>query len=109
MSKGIKTTAALSLALLGFSAGAYANNLLPDPWLEGESRGYLLALCRLEQAGLITPQQSTAFLMEYREHSADFNAKYLEGVLRNYIGLKTCSISKRVVIEKQPLLPPVLR
>ena len=94
MSKGIKTTAALSLALLGFSAGASANNLLPDPWLEGESRGYLMALCRLEQAGLITPQQSTAFLMEYREHSADFNAKYLEGVLRNYIGLKTCSFSK---------------
>ena len=105
MSTGINTTAALSLALLGFSAGVSANNLLPDPWLEGESRGYLMALCRMEQAGLITPQQSTAFLIEYREHSGDFNAKYLEGVLRNYIGLRTCSFSKRVVNEKQPLLP----
>ena len=104
MSKALTTTVALSIALLGFSAGASTEEYPPDPWLEGESRGYLMALCRMEEAGLITPQQSTAFLMEYRDQSGDFDAQYLEGVLRNYIGLKTCSFSKRVIRENQPLL-----
>ena len=105
MTKGLVTTAVLSIVLLWCSAGASSEEYPPDPWLEGESRGYLMALCRMEQAGLITPQQSMAFLMEYREHSVDFDPKYLEGVLRNYIGLKTCSFSKRVVRNKQPLIP----
>ena len=105
MTKGLITTTALWLAMVGFSAGASAEEYPPDPWLEGESRGYLMALCRMEKAGLITPQQSTEFLIEYREHSVDFNPRYLEGVLRNYIGLKTCSFSKRVVRENQTVIP----
>ena len=105
MTNRVITTAALWIALLGFSAGASAEEYPPDPWLEGESRGYMMALCRMEKAGLITPEQSTAFLMEYRKHSGDFDAEYLKAVLRNYIGLKTCSFSKRVVRENQPLIP----
>lgn len=97
------TSLVLSLLAYAFDAKGQSLN---DPWLEGESRGYLMALCRMEEAGLITPQQSTAFLMEYRESSIDFKPKYLEAVLRNYIGLKTCSFSKRVVIENKQLLQP---
>ncbi len=68
MSKRIKTTAAVLLALLGFSARASIENLQPYPWLEEESRGYLMALCRMQEAGLIMPQQSTVFVTGYRDH-----------------------------------------
>ena len=104
MRKRLISTAAVLFSLTGFVSEATAKDL-SDPWLEGESRGYLMALCRMEEAGLITPKQSYAFLLEYRKYSGDFNAEYLEAVLRNYIGLKKCSFSKRVVIEKKPLIP----
>ena len=98
-------TTGLSLALaFGFNPAA-SQEYPPDPWLQGEQRGYLIALCDMERAGIITSAQSTEFLRTYAELTDEFDAKYLEGVLMNYIGLKRCSFSTRVVGENQPLLP----
>ena len=98
-------TTGLSLALaFGFNPAA-SQEYPPDPWLQGEQRGYLIALCNMETAGIITPSQSTEFLRKYAELTHDFDEKYLERVLMNYIGLKRCSFSRRVVYDRQPLLP----
>ena len=99
------SAAGLSFVLTAFVIPGASGETPPDPWLQGEQRGYLIALCDMERAGIITPAQSTEFLRTYAELTDEFDAKYLEGVLMNYIGLKRCSFSTRVVGENQPLLP----
>ena len=99
------SAAGLSFVLTAFVIPGASGETPPDPWLQGEQRGYLIALCNMETAGIITPSQSTEFLRKYAELTHDFDAKYLERVLMNYIGLKRCSFSRRVVYDRQPLLP----
>ena len=76
-----------------------------DPWLQGQQRGYLMALCQIEEDGIMTLEQSEEYLRKYSKLERGLDAQYLEAVLRNYIGLKGCSFSRRVVYEAQPLLP----
>ena len=94
--------------MLALSVGASAapSAVAPeyDPWLQGQQRGYLSALCALEADGVITPQQSAAYLRRYSEIEYGFNTDYLQAVLMNYIGLRRCSFSRRVHAG-EPLLP----
>ena len=64
-----------------------------NSWLECESLGELMALCRMKQAGIMTPEQSTELLMEYGKYSVDLNPEDLEAALGHDINRKTCSFS----------------
>ena len=95
------TAVALMFAMVGgIPAGAEE-----DPWTQGEQRGYMIALCQMEADGIITPDQSMTYLREYGELTYGFDQEYLKRILRNYIGLRRCSFSRRVIDEKKPLLP----
>ncbi len=59
----------------------------------------------MEADGIITPEQSMTHLRVYGELTYGFDQEYLERKLGNYIGLKRCSFSHRVVYDKKPLLP----
>lgn len=102
------TAAVGSAVIIALSVGVSAAPLEvapeDDPWLQGQQRGYLSALCALEADGVITPQQSAAYLRRYSEIEYGFNTDYLQAVLMNYIGLRRCSFSRRVHAG-EPLLP----
>ena len=36
-----------------------------DPWLQGQQRGYLMALCQIEEDGIMTPEQSEEYPVSY--------------------------------------------
>ncbi|QNI76188.1 hypothetical protein SynMVIR181_01209 [Synechococcus sp. MVIR-18-1] len=59
----------------------------------------------MEADGIITPEQIMTHLRVYGELTYGFDQEYLERILGNYIGLKRCSFSRRVVYDKKPLLP----
>ena len=101
MSQRLITAVALMFTMVG-GVPAEAEE---DPWTQGEQRGYMIALCQMEADGIITPEQSMSYLREYGELTYGFDQEYLERILRNYIGLKRCSFSRRVVYDKKPLLP----
>lgn len=101
MSQRLITATALMFTMVGgIPAGAEE-----DPWTQGEQRGYMIALCQMEADGIITSEQSMTYLREYGELTYGFDQEYLKSILRNYIGLKRCSFSRRVVYEKKPLFP----
>ena len=100
MSQRLITAAALMFAMVGgFPAGAEE-----DPWMQGEQRGYMIALCDMESEVIITPEQSISYLREYDELAYGFDQEYLKRILRNYIGLRRCSFSRRV-FDKKSVLP----
>lgn len=98
--------AALSIAS---TAASWGQARPPEPersWQRGMQVGYLSALCRLESQGVISPRQTQLRMQELRAMELWFDEAYLVEVLHRFVGLKSCSLSRRARQSGQLLDPP---
>ena len=65
-------------------------------WNRGHLAGFVQGICTLETDGHISPQQTKAYLMAFRETERSYNEKGLKSLLRIWIGLKRCSLARTV-------------
>ena len=86
----------LLIAPCSDSSKASDERTLDQAWNQGHLAGFVQGICTLETDGHISPQQTRAYLMVFRETERSYNDKDLKSLLRIWIGLKRCSLARTV-------------
>ncbi|MAR07716.1 MAG: hypothetical protein CL862_11540 [Cyanobium sp. NAT70] len=98
MNKLIPAFLALPLLLLACVAEKQPNNdeSFDSGWNKGHQAGFLQAICTLETDGVLTQAQTQQYLKTFSETERSYDEKHMKTILKNWIGLKRCSLSRNV-------------
>ena len=107
MKKLIPAFLLLPFVLLACSTAQQSNNdeAFDSGWDKGHQAGFLQAICTLEANGVLTQVQTQQYLQTFSETERSYDEKHLKEILKNWIGLKRCSLSRNVNTQGRLFAP----